>query len=267
MLLVLANRAEGSGSFCALGTIVTEILPASASMGRITFEDVPMGTGGMKLCFKATVVEGPYEGFLAPLDCVIKVIKPSEYRKGLRIEQVDIEMQREAGELVREFNLAGDLNKKAYMREAKLSRMNGEKLLRAANLKLFDGEAFIIESLIHGEFEKFNSNSGWSCGCHNLPDALSHWSWVHTGGQKLLCDLQGHRGRPGGPHWSGSTAYYLFTDPAIMSPTAGRYGCTMCAKRPVPFHGPRAARNHLAVETGRLDLGAWRQIPLLQPKF
>eukprot|EP00438_Fugacium_kawagutii_P017562 Skav228550 [mRNA] locus=scaffold1887:586020:586400:- [translate_table: standard] len=80
--------------------------------------------------------------------------------------------------------------------------------------------------MIEGEFEKFNSNSGWSSRSCNLPDALSHWTWVHTGGQMLLCDLQGHRGRPGGPEYDGSTDYYLFTDPVLMSPTAGKFGCT-----------------------------------------
>ena len=191
-------------------------------MGWITFQKKPMGSGTMKDCFAAEVTEGPFEGFATGTKCVIKVIKPSEYRRGLRISDIDINMQQQAANLVKEFNLNNNLSRKAYMRVARLSRMNGFKLLHGSCVK--DGEAFIIEQRIHGEFQKFNSNTGWSSS-FQLPDALSHWSWVHTGGQMLLCDLQGHRGRPGGPRYDGSSDYYLFTDPVLMSPTR-KFGCT-----------------------------------------
>merc|ERR1719390_317611 len=79
------------------------------------------------------------------------------------------------------------------------------------------GEKVALEQLINGEYEKFNSNSGWSCGNASLPDAFSHWTWVHTGGDMLVCDLQGHRGRPGGPKYNGEEYYYLLTDPAVCS--------------------------------------------------
>merc|ERR1712118_7635 len=57
------------------------------------------------------------------------------------------------------------------------------------------GESVAVEERIHGEFEKFNSNSGWSCGNAKLPDAFSHWTWVATDGERLVCDIQGCRGQ------------------------------------------------------------------------
>ena len=192
-------------------------------MPRVTFDIVPMASGGFKDCHRARVIEGPYAGFPTGTTCVIKGISAKAYEQGIRIKDIDISMQNTAQNLVQQFNSGPGqgIDRKAYMRTAQLAYMNGKK--RGG---WDDGEAFIIEKLIPGEFEKFNSNTGWSSGKYNLPDALSHWSWVHTKGQMLLCDLQGHRGRPFGPTYHGSTKYYSFTDPAILSPHAGQFGCT-----------------------------------------
>ena len=77
---------------------------------------------------------------------------------------------------------------------------------------------FLLEREIRGSFEKFNSNSGWTSGRDPILDAFSHWSWVHTGGQKLVCDLQGHREEDDGLPHAGERYYYLLTDPAICTP-------------------------------------------------
>ncbi|KAJ3036158.1 hypothetical protein HDV00_003014 [Rhizophlyctis rosea] len=62
-------------------------------------------------------------------------------------------------------------------------------------------------------FEKFNSNTGADSG-HDLLSALSHFSYHHSSGQLLLCDLQGSQGQKA----------YTLTDPVIMSRNAGTYG-------------------------------------------
>ncbi|KAJ7248189.1 kinase-like domain-containing protein [Mycena haematopus] len=60
-------------------------------------------------------------------------------------------------------------------------------------------------------FEKFNSNTGWapiSGGAWSeAMQALSHFSYHNSGGQFLLCDLQG------GVYSDG----YILSDPVIMS--------------------------------------------------
>ena len=67
----------------------------------------------------------------------------------------------------------------------------------------------LVERFIKGRYEKFNSNSGWSSKEAATPDAFSHWTWVASNGQYLICDLQGRR----------NDSNYLLTDPAILSGT------------------------------------------------
>merc|ERR1711862_1077239 len=87
-------------------------------------------------------------------------------------------------------------------------------------------EPYIVELPIYGKFEKFNSNTGWSSGKGTLADTFSHWTWVRTDGDVIVCDLQGHRGDPDGPPYGGKKGYYYcLTDPAICSKNQ-RYGTT-----------------------------------------
>ncbi|KAJ7251145.1 kinase-like domain-containing protein [Mycena haematopus] len=80
------------------------------------------------------------------------------------------------------------------------------------------GVKILVEPMIEN-FEKFNSNSGWapkSGGAWSeAMQTLSHFSYHNSGGQLLLCDLQG------GAYSNG----YILTDPVIMSPNKA-YGPT-----------------------------------------
>ncbi|KAI0441289.1 kinase-like domain-containing protein [Xylaria telfairii] len=72
------------------------------------------------------------------------------------------------------------------------------------------GEKALVEPMIEN-FEKFNSNSGWASITGGVwseaMQALSHFSYHNSGGQLLLCDLQGGSYRDG----------YILSDPVIMS--------------------------------------------------
>merc|ERR1719502_2020314 len=61
--------------------------------------------------------------------------------------------------------------------------------------------------MIDGEYFKFNSNTGYAAPDSATMQALSHFSYHHTNGKYLLCDLQGGR-------YDG---YYVLTDPVIHS--------------------------------------------------
>jgi hypothetical protein len=80
-------------------------------------------------------------------------------------------------------------------------------------------ELTLVEPFIDN-FTKFNSNSGWVArdqgGWGELMQALSHFSYHISGGQFLLCDLQGGVYRDGA----------ILTDPVIQSRTLGRFGPT-----------------------------------------
>ncbi|KAI1350370.1 kinase-like domain-containing protein [Xylaria sp. FL0043] len=80
------------------------------------------------------------------------------------------------------------------------------------------GAKNLVEPMIEN-FEKFNSNSGWvdttNGAWSHVMQALSHFSYHNSGGQLLLCDLQG------GMYKNG----YILSDPVIMS-QRGNYGPT-----------------------------------------
>lgn len=72
-----------------------------------------------------------------------------------------------------------------------------------------DGIKSLVEPYIEN-FEKFNSNSGWSgdgTPWHDVMQALSHFSYHVSGGFMVLCDLQG------GVYADG----VVLTDPVVMS--------------------------------------------------
>jgi hypothetical protein len=64
----------------------------------------------------------------------------------------------------------------------------------------------LCEPMLEGKYLKFNSNSGYF-GSSDFMQALSHYSFHKTGGNYLLCDLQGG-------HYEDD---YVLTDPVIMS--------------------------------------------------
>lgn len=163
-------------------------------------------------------------------DLVLKVIKTDMYQQGVRITHRDIEGQDLAVKLAFQFNdevkpvKDGD-SCNVYFRRAKLTTAHGDKVNRKGTKYILDKESMIVEQRIWGDYDKFNSNSGWSSGTATLPDAFSHWTWVKTGGEHLVCDLQGHRGRPGGPKCDGKSYYYMLTDPVVLSRSEGKFGC------------------------------------------
>jgi hypothetical protein len=83
------------------------------------------------------------------------------------------------------------------------------------------GQKVLVEPYI-ANFQKFNSNTGAvfaSSGWDQLMQALSHFSYHKTGGQMVLCDLQG--GIVNTRRFQGA----VLTDPVILSRTRS-YGVT-----------------------------------------
>lgn len=194
-------------------------------MGSISFDKDHFGEGASRRAYKASVVKGNYAGFKEGSELVLKVIKASSFNEGVRLTNEDIRAQKLTGDYARSWNRKVRPEKPIYVRLGKLHRSEKEHFDSRGNRTINKGENMLLESFIHGEYEKFNSNSGWSSGVGQTPDTFSHWTWVQSDGKHLVCDLQGHRGRPGGPTWNKSTDYYLFTDPVVMSRTE-EFGCT-----------------------------------------
>ena len=196
-------------------------------MGSISFDKDHFGEGASRRAYKAKVTKGTYAGYNKGTELVLKVIKASTCNEGVRLTNEDIRAQRLTARYADTFNSTMRPEKPIYVRVGTLHSSEKEHFDSRGNRTINKGENMLLEQFIHGHWQKFNSNTGWSCQSCQTPDAFSHWTWVHSNGQYLVCDLQGHRGRPGGPKWgpTGSRDYYLFTDPVVMSRT-GEFGCT-----------------------------------------
>ena len=154
-----------------------------------------------------SVCEGEYtEGRQSGEPCVLKkFIKGGVFED--RYFSEDIKAVGRSKDIIHAFNTAGFVNKTMYMNEAAVWR----HLEPDANGR---HECVLVEPKIEGEFVKFNSNTGYTNGA-DVMQALSHFSYHHTNGQEVLCDLQGGR----------YDTCYVLTDPVIMSRT-GTYGTT-----------------------------------------
>jgi hypothetical protein len=93
-----------------------------------------------------------------------------------------------------------------------------EILVTKGDVKVIGGTKYLVEPLIR-DFTKFTSNNGWIADSDNdwtvqAMEAFSHFSYHHSGGQMIVCDLQGrHRY----DRFSGRRSRFELTDPAVCS--------------------------------------------------
>jgi len=194
--------------------------------GWLDFNAQPMGEGESRLAYRCRVRDGCYRGYTEGSYGIVKIFKNESKYGGMSVSSRDVDMQVDARQLAREFNDECEPTKygqscDVHIRDAALGYFEEDRTLYdnyGRRIRVDAYEDFLLEREIRGSFEKFNSNSGWSSGCDPILDAFSHWSWVHTGGARLVCDLQGHREEDGGLPHAGNAFYYLLTDPAICTP-------------------------------------------------
>ena len=117
---------------------------------------------------------------------------------------LDIKAQDKAIELVREFNNQNIIGS--------VIRMNKPEVWTFKHDAYDDwaGRKTLTEPFIEN-WQKFNSNTGWTDGEEmswgRVMQAVSHFSYHASGGQFVLCDLQGGVYRDGA----------VLTDPVILS--------------------------------------------------
>eukprot|EP00933_Yihiella_yeosuensis_P000163 TRINITY_DN100255_c0_g1_i1.p1 TRINITY_DN100255_c0_g1~~TRINITY_DN100255_c0_g1_i1.p1 ORF type:complete len:275 (+),score=48.60 TRINITY_DN100255_c0_g1_i1:61-885(+) len=111
-----------------------------------------------------------------------------------------------------------------------------------------DKQKSLVEPFLTS-FRKFNSNTGWADNAHPLMQALSHFSYHHSDGACLLCDLQGEGGQDN----------YVLTDPVVLSKDQ-KYGAT--------DGGQRAMENFFAHhKCNQYCIQGWKRIHFAQPSF
>eukprot|EP00930_Biecheleria_cincta_P076771 TRINITY_DN63991_c0_g1_i1.p1 TRINITY_DN63991_c0_g1~~TRINITY_DN63991_c0_g1_i1.p1 ORF type:complete len:319 (-),score=40.68 TRINITY_DN63991_c0_g1_i1:101-1018(-) len=157
------------------------------------FEDRPFEQGGFRFVYKGEYIDGPRKGEA----CVMKEFKTGCVHEATYFDQ-DITAVKKAGELIDSFNKSGTVSKGVYLNEPEVWSGTGGRI---------SGHRFLVEPLIKGEYFKFNSNTGHASPDSDTMQALSHFSYHHSNGKYLVCDLQGGR----------YTGYYILTDPVIHS--------------------------------------------------
>jgi hypothetical protein len=127
------------------------------------------------------------EGRRAGQACVSKEFKTgSVYEKHYYAEELAI--VRRAQKIIDAWHVEDVIDKRVIL--------NTPEVWRYKNV----GDMSLVEPFVKN-FEKFNSNSGWAnvtgCVWSDAMQALSHFSYHSSGGQFLLCDLQGGAYRDG----------------------------------------------------------------------
>lgn len=158
--------------------------------------------GAFRYVYRGKYTHGPRTGEA----CVAK-----EFKTGCVYEETffesDIKAVQKAGEIIKEFNKCSGISKPIYLNEPEVWTYTQDSTRH--------GQKTLIEPMIKGEYFKFNSNTGYAAPDADAMQALSHFSYHHSKGKTLLCDLQGGR-------FSDS---YVLTDPVILSDKK-EYGAT-----------------------------------------
>jgi hypothetical protein len=126
----------------------------------------------------------------------------------------DMLTMHKAMEFAEEWNALGRMNKTLKVLSSTIEVCSSENV----NEKFKGGSFVMVEPFIQGEYEKWNSNSGWMADDALSINAFCHWTYHHSKGKLLFCDVQGVR----------NSTEYVITDPCIMSDVEGQYGMTDC---------------------------------------
>ncbi|KAH7308492.1 elongation factor 2 kinase [Stachybotrys elegans] len=166
----------------------------------------PFAQGAFRWVAKGKYTSGPREGQA----CVVKWFKTGAVFSNdyftLDIKAVDTAL-----EIVDRFNALGIVNKPVKVNVAQVWTFDDDVDDEWA------GQKHLCEPFIQN-YQRFNSNTGWtdySVAWGEVMQALSHFSYHTSGGNYLLCDLQGG-------------IYHdevALSDPVVLSPTR-EYGVT-----------------------------------------
>ncbi|KAI1213568.1 kinase-like domain-containing protein [Annulohypoxylon truncatum] len=142
--------------------------------------DHPFAEGAFRWVAKGTYTTGSRSG----QPCVVKWFKTGAVFEADYFT-LDIKAVDKALEIINRFNGSNIVNKtvKVNVPEVWVSKDSPKR----------EGQHALCEPFIQN-YQKFNSNSGWvddSIAWGEVMQALSHFSYHMSGGQYVLCDLQG----------------------------------------------------------------------------
>ena len=178
---------------------------------RVTFESQKFAEGRFQNAYKGTWTN-PRERI--GQKCVVKE-KKNTCTWNLTDWETSVKIQKKAQELAGSFNVSLKPSHPVSFTEVDVLKVVESNPLSGPRLH----EYVLVEDFIPGNFKKWCNNYGFisdeaKTTAITMP-AFMHWSWVHTGGEMMVADLQGVSGDDG----------YTLTDPVILS-TTGTYGAT-----------------------------------------
>ena len=166
-----------------------------------TFYPTPFAQGRFRFAFMGQYTEPSWK---RGKKFVMKKLKesytwnPSDWATSVKIHE-------KAAELAQGFNAFSGTRYPVRFTKVSVFKVTCQGADPNATARL--GESVIVEDYIEGNFKKWCNNYGSiSPESESLP-AFMHWSWVHTGGELMVADLQGVWKQDG----------FVLTDPVIMS--------------------------------------------------
>ena len=127
--------------------------------------------------------------------CVVKELKESYTWKATDWDSTK-EIHEESQQLADGFNKYSRTNYPIKFTDISIQKVTQQ----AANATPKLNEYVIVEDYIPGQFKKWLNNYGYISEevsfAKSMP-AFAHWSWCHTGGEKMIADLQGVRSDDG----------------------------------------------------------------------
>jgi hypothetical protein len=196
--------------------------------GDADFEAHPFASGAFRQVAQGRYTKGRRRGRL----CVVKWFKQQYAAHEDEYFAADLAVVRKAQEAVDAWNAQGFLTDTIYLNHPEIWRPG-----RGPHA----GKQVLVEPWIP-TYERYNSNTGLAASgsgyWHEVMQALSHFSYHHSGGRLVLCDLQG-----GIQCQGGRPKQAVLTDPAILS-LDKRYGATDLGKEGVAtfFHHHECSR-------------------------
>jgi hypothetical protein len=171
--------------------------------------DNPFASGAFRWVAKGKYISGSRTG----QDCVCKWFKTGGVMES-HFFDTDLATVNEAIRLISKWNEKNLVNR---MIQVNLPEVWTMTTLLPGSRSQWAGKKVLQEPFIQG-YQKFNSNTGWadnSVPWSRVMQALSHFSYHISNGQRLLCDLQGGVNSDG----------VVLTDPVVIS-TTRQYGPT-----------------------------------------
>jgi len=161
---------------------------------RVQIDTTPFDKGGLRLVFHLRDTSEPSTAFVA------KISRDPRDSKIRSLYFADVRMQAVAAYFATKYN--------SYNPPKKV------KFLKACVLELNQREGSPVcgvERFISGHYKKYNNNTGWvSEDDRNTPGTFSHFSYVASDGELLICDIQG--------------VGDIYTDPQIHSRNGQGFG-------------------------------------------